>query len=67
MSNIFLRKGEHFEYRIKPTKGKIWRWRVDIWVYKGQYKPLWNCSTRYFKTREKAVEWRIKKKGTESS
>ena len=59
---VYLRKGQHFEYRIKPTKGKKYPWRIDIWVYRGQYSPLWCCSTRYFKTREKAEKYREKKK-----
>jgi hypothetical protein len=53
---------EHFEYRIKPTNGKIYPWRVDIWVYSSKYKPLWCCSSRYFRSRPEAEEWRRKQK-----
>jgi len=57
----YLKKGQQFKYRIKPTRGIKFPWRIDIWIYQGEYSPLWCCTTKYFTSRKKAVEWRIKR------
>ena len=60
----YLKKGEHYEYRIKPTKGKKFLWRIDVWKYRNMI-PLFCFTSYYFKTRDDAVNWREKQKERE--